>query len=787
MLRKIMFEKSNFESTSGSPRSSKLSSDLLAMPSPKRSVKGNNKKLGLKIATLRKKLNSRKSQIYRLRKKKSSSGSTSTLDRLLSNKSHSVKTFVKMQLYHKKRTSWSKDEKQLALSLYYKSPGNYKHMIEKLKFCLPSVRVIQSWLKILYLRTGVNNTLSRKLALKAKTMTDRERTCAVMFDEIALKKQLEFNISEDVVEGYQDLASLGKEDKIGNTALVFFIRGLFNNWKIPFCYFISAGPVKSPSLQHIIVEVIRRLRELTFNPMVLVCDQGSNNRSAMKLLGASSENPAITIDEKKIFTCFDVPHLLKSLRNNFINPKLKFVIDNVPVSWSDVTKTYEIDQNSNTTRAMLKIGEKHLYPTNFQKMRVKYAAQTFSNSVAAAVETAARTNQLQSSTSLETAKFIRKINDIFDSLNSRVLNDPNPKKRALSIYNTVPQKILENALLFFKSIEVFENGTGGKKRNNIFCLDGFLWTINSILSLWSELKCQGIKYLLTSFLNQDPLENFFSVVRHRGGYNPTPSVRQCRIAIQHNMNIRLQMAVDTGNCQIEDTDLMELPLEDLPDQTKSQDDPGAAGESRREDCRTEIISVDNEENQDVGAEEINTAKDSEKKKDTITLETCSNIYVAGYLINKIVRKTSCHHCVSDLLKDGDNLLQENEFLILSRDYACSSNIQFLKRPSEDFSIIVSFLLQEFNKSFDKHKCGLNVKKNIELDLFESLERRFRFLENCENPVCVEHRKNMVKLLIKMKIYRNLKWESDRLNSLKSKDNVTKAVKPHRKVKILSSQ
>ncbi|CAH1099384.1 unnamed protein product [Psylliodes chrysocephalus] len=46
--------------------------------------------------------------------------------------------------------------------------------------------------------------------------------------------------------------------------------------------------------------------------------------------------------------------------------------------------------------------------------------------------------------------------------------------------------------------------------------------------------------------------------RNRGGYNPTPTVRQCRIAIQQNMNIRLQMAMDTGNCQISESEALDI-------------------------------------------------------------------------------------------------------------------------------------------------------------------------------------------------------------------------------------
>lgn len=184
---------------------------------------------------------------------------------------------------------------------------------------------------------------------------------------------------------------MGRDKKLENTALVFLIRGLLHNWKISLCYFVSAGPVNSSSLAKIIPLVIIKLKKLSFNPMVLVCDQGSNNRSALGLLGATSENPMISINDYNVFNCFDAPHLLKSVRINFMNKKIQFVVTHKHVAWTDITTTYKIDLMSNTTRAMVKITPNHIEPTNFQKMRVKYAAQIFSHTVAAAVKTAAST------------------------------------------------------------------------------------------------------------------------------------------------------------------------------------------------------------------------------------------------------------------------------------------------------------------------------------------------------------------------------------------------------------
>lgn len=727
-----------------------------------------------KIKSLKKKLKARQSQTYRLNKKKTSFSVSAVLNNLYMFKSQSVKTFINMQLFHKKGCKWSKQEKQLALSLHYKSPAAYKFMMYNLKFNLPSIRTIQTWLKVSNLRTGLKTNLIKKLHIKASSMTEREKMCVVLFDEIALKKKLELNHAEDIIEGYHDLGSLGRATNFANTGLVFMIRGLLHNWKIPLCYFVSAGAVNSSSLQQIIRLVIKKLQDMSFKPTVLVCDQGSNNRSALALLGASKEQPTIEIEGQKIFTCFDAPHLLKSIRNNFMNTKLLFVINKRPVAWTDVAKTFEIDQKSATTRAMLKITSNHITPTNFQKMRVKLAAQIFSHTVGSAIKTAAATKQWNSSTSLNTADFIENMNNIFDSLNSRVLHDPNPNRRPLSIYKKRSEEVLQNGLEYFKNIEVFE---ANKQRNNIYCLNGFEWTLRSILLLWDHLKELGVKYLLTGFLNQDPLENFFSVIRNRGGYNPTPTVRQFRLEIQHNMNIRLQMAVNTGNCEVEESEALGMDVH----QSNSAESSTSIQIRNDEDGNT----GDNVNEEESLNEDLENVTQCVRPIQNNTLEKCSNVYVAGYLAHSVEKKFHCQVCSGKLTQGESNLIHKNEFFLLAKDYSRGNNIQFLKRPSEEFANIVTYLLLQFNEAFHKYKCGASFTRNIKRSLKMALQDEYcDWFSFEENQSCLAHKEHIIDLLIKMKTFHQLKWESQ-AHIAHSKAKLNKSIKPHRKVRILS--
>lgn len=98
--------------------------------------------------------------------------------------------------------------------------------------------------------------------------------------------------------------------------------------------------------------------------------------------------------------------------------------------------------------------------------------------------------------------------------------------------------------------------------------------------------------------------------------------------------------------------------------------------------------------------------------------------------------------------------------------------------------IVSYLLEQFTIAFEKYKCGSNVTKNIEVYLKNSLATCSDWLRSHENLSCAEHKQHIISLFIKMKIFRHLKWESEKYINL-LKDTSNKTVKPHRKVRILS--
>jgi len=105
---------------------------------------------------------------------------------------------------------------------------------------------------------------------------------ALLFDEMAIKDGLLYDKVRDEVEGLEDLGSaIGTRGSFATSALVFMARGINQKCKQPFGYVLSSGNLKSSPLGLLITAAIDALIFVGLRPRVVVCDQGTNNQSAM--------------------------------------------------------------------------------------------------------------------------------------------------------------------------------------------------------------------------------------------------------------------------------------------------------------------------------------------------------------------------------------------------------------------------------------------------------------------------------------------------------------------------
>lgn len=488
-------------------------------------------------------VNRKRSQLHFHRKKKDKLPVADLLLQLNEHLSGHPLTLLKMQLNHKKRIPWEQDEKEFAISTFYRSPSLYRTWLKQ-GFKLPSEKTVRKWINIMNLAPGITSEVKEKFKQKVDCMSEHEKQCILIFDEIAIKKWLSYNSKTDEEEGRQDLGELGRDKCLASQALVFMVRGLLYSWKMPFSYYLSSGTVKNFNLMILIDLVLEALIEIGLHVRAITCDQGTSNQKVIECLGVSEEKPYFMFKEKKIFVVFDIPHLLKCVRNNLMAND--FVVDGEVVTWRSIANLASCDSKSTLARAAPKLSQRHVMPNAFDKMNVKLAAQIFSHTVFSALMAHATVGSdcENRQETIATANFVEKMNNLFDNLNSRSTSDPNPHRLPISNKNHLVLNNIKEAIVWIGRWTLKD-----KKKRCPPTFKNFRLTLKSILLLWDDLRQEGVHFLLTSRLHQDPLESLFSVIRQRVGYGRNPSSQQFRQALQHNMSVRLTMPPESANCE----------------------------------------------------------------------------------------------------------------------------------------------------------------------------------------------------------------------------------------------
>ena len=241
---------------------------------------------------------------------------------------------------------------------------------------------------------------------------------------MSLKQHLEYDRNYDTVYGMRN-------GKLLNQALVIMVRGLSNKWKQPIAFFYNNSTVSTADLAFLLRETITIIQETGLHIRCIVCDQGATNIAALRLLGFSKNSPYFpnpSID-RKIHVIFDPPHLIKSIRNNLQRHNID--INGEIVSWQHIQSLYNLDK-INSVRLVPKLTDRHLDPGPLLSMKVKLATQVFSYQVATALYCCSNTNLLPLSV-LPTARFVERMDTLFDILNSYKLCADKPARCALTL------------------------------------------------------------------------------------------------------------------------------------------------------------------------------------------------------------------------------------------------------------------------------------------------------------------------------------------------------------------
>lgn len=92
-------------------------------------------------------------------------------------------------------------ERKFSLSLFYKSPSAYKFLLYSKQIALPGISSIRRWVGNSKCQPGFSPVLFKQLKIKVDSMSEEEKYCTLVFDEMKIKNFLEYSKYLDLVEG----------------------------------------------------------------------------------------------------------------------------------------------------------------------------------------------------------------------------------------------------------------------------------------------------------------------------------------------------------------------------------------------------------------------------------------------------------------------------------------------------------------------------------------------------------------------------------------------------------
>lgn len=423
---------------------------------------------------------------------------------------------IKKLFNQNRRIKWSSEDIAAAVSLKCVSAKAYRYLRNNVKLPLPGVSTLKKWISNFECTPGLLTNVLKIMKSKASSFSATDKVTVLSFDEMSLSK----------------IASIDRklEQKVGphKNCQVVMARGLFKSWKQPIYYDFDKAMTHD-----ILLDIIRQLYDAGYIVVATVCDMGPKNKEIFHALGCDLDTPENCFFEHPcdpnllIHTFLDAPHLLKLLRNHFIDYGYK--IDGEVVDKSVIEELLTIQHPE--INICHKITQFHIEVTGSQRQNVKFAAKLFSDTVSKAILFCYKKKYLKNPSAKTAGAIFKIINDWFDLSNSKLKY----QKNKVPAYGLDLNK--QNAIILDMD-DFIRNVRFGKHVGMIECQKGILRNNESLKSLFNYLKVKYVNnfkldYIFTYRLNQDILENLFSFLQGMGGANDHPSALDCRYRIRN--------------------------------------------------------------------------------------------------------------------------------------------------------------------------------------------------------------------------------------------------------------
>ena len=208
-------------------------------------------------------------------------------------------------------------------------------------FQLPCSATIPAWAAAIQCEPGFLTDVIEHLQ---NTHTDDEKDCILLVDQMAIKKEVIWDVKNKKFAGNTDYGLIFAEEpgSIAIKALVVMAAGLKRLWFHPVAYFL-VDRITSKMQAQFINEAINLITEASLEVHGVTFDGCATNIATARCLvckidkfDVSFKHP--TRQNKTLYVILDICHMLKLARNSLGDMKVFFDEDGNIICWHYITE-----------------------------------------------------------------------------------------------------------------------------------------------------------------------------------------------------------------------------------------------------------------------------------------------------------------------------------------------------------------------------------------------------------------------------------------------------------------
>lgn len=421
----------------------------------------------------------------------------------------------------KKSKKYDTTIRTFALTLHFYSPKGYRYVRTIFDNALPAVSTIRKWYTSINGKPGLSSEAFTALKLKADeaNRNGKEILACILFDEMAIRKQEEFDEHNNQKIGqvnYGTNVIQTDERKFAKDALVYMVTGVNDHFKIPVAYFLIDGLNKIEKAA-LTSEVLREVSKSGIKIVGMTFDGLRLNFAMVETMGASIDTDKLYISnphsDERIRIFPDACHMLKLIRNIFASRRILYDANNDNIEWKYLIEL-EKYQRENKINLANKLNKTHLQ-WDKKKMSVRLACETLSNSVADALALLRIRGVTEFLGCEPTIQFIRRINNVFDILNSMRESAIRFKRPISPDTKELYFKYFDESIEYIRELKLalspVEYVLGSRSQTGFL---GFIICMKNFRSFYMEYVDSNILPNVYTFrFSQDHLELLFGSIR----------------------------------------------------------------------------------------------------------------------------------------------------------------------------------------------------------------------------------------------------------------------------------